>query len=83
MNNSTFLKISQVNGPSWDIPYAEARQATYLGEGIEVSVDVIGGPPGFVRQVVAASVSVRDLRSCSRLSPVNLGPEIKIRADQE
>lgn len=83
LGSTPFLKISQVNGPSWDIPYASPRSTTYFGEGIEISVDLVGGPGGYVRQVVAASVAVRDLQACGPTRPTFVGPEVKIRADTE
>lgn len=76
MRGTPFLKISQVNGPQWSVPYQSARELTLRGEGIEVSIDVVTGPGGFVTQAVAASVAVRDEQMCT-MSPVFQGPETK------
>ncbi|TVQ89921.1 MAG: FHA domain-containing protein [Deltaproteobacteria bacterium] len=71
-----FLKISQVNGPNWEVPYQQARGLRLRGAGIELEVDVQTAPSGYVTQAVAASVAVRDNDVCAG-SPIFQGPEVK------
>jgi hypothetical protein len=77
VRGTPFLEISQINGPKWTVPYQTARGKRLPGgKGIDVSVDVTIGPPGFVPQAVAASIAVRDREMCSG-SPEFLGPEVR------
>jgi hypothetical protein len=76
VRGTPFLKVSQVNGPQWSVPYQNASDLRLIGDGIEVSIDVVTGPGGFVTQAVAASVAVRDQQMCT-MSPVFQGPETK------
>lgn len=80
VRGQSFLRISQVNGPEWTVPYKAATGQRFRGAGIELAVDVVEGPPGFVPQAVAATVAVRDNQVCTG-SPVFQGPQVKTSMD--
>ena len=64
-DSTPFMTISQLNGPTWEIPYTQGFDRRLQGRGIEIEVDVLSGAGNVVSQVIAASVGVRDDAVCS------------------
>lgn len=64
-STSKFLKISQIGGPTWELPYHDLRNRRFQGNGIELSVTIQTAGAGMVPQAVAATVAARDSKVCA------------------
>jgi hypothetical protein len=76
LRGTTFLSVSQVNGPQWSLTYQDLHRRVLVGEDVEISVSVVAGPAGYVPQAMAASVAVRDTQVCDH-DPEVEGPRTR------